>query len=102
LKRGELTELLKEITTDEELERLLHTKGFLVNVDYPTKDVKLHKINCRFCDPKNPKGVKPSSKKLNNTGEFWHSTDREETDSKAEEIAAKKGFNYSLCRTCKP
>lgn len=94
--------MLTEITSDEQLEKLLSTMGFLVNVDYPTKDVKLHKIDCKYCDPSSAVGVKPSSKRLNNTGEFWFSNNRSEANSKAEEIADKRGCDYSLCAICNP
>jgi hypothetical protein len=94
--------LLTEITTDEHLEKLLPTTGFLVNVDYPTRDVKLHKIHCKYCNPSSSIGVKPSSKRLNKTGEFWYSNNRNEANSKAEEISSKRGYNYSLCAICNP
>jgi len=93
---------LTEINSDEQLGRLISTKGFLVNVDHPTRDVKLHKISCKFCDPKNPKGVKPSSKKLSKTGEFWYSDNLNEADSKAQVIAIKRRYKYSLCAICNP
>lgn len=94
--------MLIEITSDRQLKKLLSTIGFLVNVDYPTKDVKLHKIDCKYCNPSSPLGVKPSSKRLNNTGEFWFSDNRGEANSKAGEIANNKGYNYSLCAICNP
>ena len=94
--------MLKEITTNEQLDKLLSAKGFLVNIDHPTKDVKLHRINCKFCDPKSPVGVKPSSKRQNNTGGFWYSDNRNEADAKAEEVAAGRGYNYSFCGVCNP
>ena len=75
--------MLIEVTSDQQLEKLLSTSGFLVNVDYPTKDVTLHMISCRYCDPSSPVGVKPSSKRLNNTGEFWYSDNPFEANSKA-------------------
>ena len=88
--------------SDEQLRNLLLTPGFLVNVDYPTKDVKLHRIDCKYCDPSSPIGVKPSSKRLNRTGEFWFSDNRSEANSKAEEIAGIRGYNYSPCAICDP
>jgi len=94
--------LLTEIVSDEQLEDLLSNRGFLVNVDHPTRDVKLHKISCKFCDPNNPQGVKPSSKKLSKTGEFWYSDNRNEANSKVKEIATKRKYNYSLCAVCNP
>lgn len=94
--------MLTEITSDQQLEKLLSTKGFLVNVDYPTKDVKLHRIDCMYCDPRGAVGVKPSSKRLNRTGEFWFSDNRNEARSKAEEIASQRGCSYSLCANCNP
>ena len=94
--------MLTEITRDEQLKKLLSTTGCLVNVDYPTKDVKLHRIDCKYCNPSSSVGVKPSSKRLNNTGEFWYSNNRNEANSKAEEVASKRGYNYSLCAICNP
>lgn len=94
--------MLTEISNDEKLKKLLPVTGFLVNVDYPTKDVKLHRIDCKYCDPSSSVGVKPSSKRLNKTGEFWYSDNRDEANSKAEEIASKKGYSYSLCAICNP
>ena len=94
--------MLTEITSDEQLKKLLSTEGFLVNVDYPTRDVKLHRIDCKYCDPNNSVGVKPSKKRLNKTGEFWYSNNRDEANSKAEEIACKRGYYYSLCAVCNP
>lgn len=94
--------MLIEVLEDEQLKTLLFSDGFLVNVDYPTRDVKLHNIKCKYCNPENSVGAKPSSKKLNNTGEFWYSDNRKEANSKAIEIAAKRGYNYSVCAHCNP
>ena len=98
----ELFELLTEISNDEQLKKLLSATGFLVNVDYPTKDVKLHRIDCKYFDPSSSIGVKPTSKRLSNTGEFWYSDNRNEANSKAEEVAGKRGYYYSLCVVCNP
>ena len=87
--------MLIEVTSDQQLEKLLSTSGFLVNVDYPTKDVKLHMISCKYCDPSSIVGVKPSGKRLNNTGEFWYSDNPFEANSKAKEIAVKRGYSNS-------
>ncbi len=94
--------MLTEIITDEQLIKLLATTGYLVNVDYPTKEVKLHTIDCMFSDPISTIGVKPTSKRSNKTGEFWYSESFEEANSKAEEIARKRGYHYSLCPICNP
>jgi hypothetical protein len=94
--------LLTKIISDDQLKKLLSTSGFLVNIDYPTRDVKLHRIYCKYCNPGLSIGVKPSSKVLNKTGEFWYSKKRDEADSKAEEIARGKGYKYSLCAVCNP
>jgi hypothetical protein len=94
--------LLTEIISDDQLKKLLSTSGFLVNIDYPTRDAKLHRIDCKYCNPGLSIGVKPSSKILNKTGEFWYSEKRDEADSKAEEIACRKGYKYSLCAVCHP
>lgn len=91
-----------EIVNDEQLITLLSSPGFLVNVDYPTRDVKLHRICCKYCDPRRRIGVKPSSKSLNKTGEFWFSAHYKEAVSKATEIAETKGYKYQLCPLCNP
>ena len=91
-----------EVIGDEQLKILLRGEGFLVNVDYPTRNVKLHNMKCKHCSPENPVGAKPSSKQLNNTGEFWYSDNRKEANSKATEIATKRGYTYSVCTHCNP
>ena len=91
-----------QIISNERLAQLLSTDGFLVNVDYPTKDVKLHKIDCNYCDPASSVGVKPSSKRINKTGEFWFSDIRKEANLKAREIAELKGYTYRICQVCNP
>jgi hypothetical protein len=89
--------LLIEVVEDKQLKSLLFSDGFLINVDFPTRDVKLHNVKCKYCNPDSPAGAKPSSKKPNDTGEFWYSDSREEANSKATEIATKRGYNYSVC-----
>jgi len=98
----ELKSLLTEVIDDEQLRELLNRTGFLVNVDYWTKVVKLHDLHCRFCNPTLSGSVKPSSKRKNKTGEFWYSNDRKEAIVKAIEISQEKGYMYSLCAICKP
>jgi hypothetical protein len=93
---------LIEVFDDEHLRRLISNSGFLLNVDYPTKNVKLHRIACLICNPKSAVAVKPSSKKQNKTGEFWYSDSRQEADSKAVEFSKRSGYKYSFCLTCKP
>ena len=95
-------EMLIEITGDGELKRLLGIEyGFLLNVDYPTKTARVHKISCRFCDPENAGGMKPSSKKENESGELWFSNTSKPIIKKAEEFNAK-GYTTTYCKTCKP
>ena len=94
--------LLTEVLDDEHLKKLLPNSGFLLNIDYPTKNVKLHRITCNNCNPKNSAGVKPSSKRRNKTGEFWYSDNHHEAYSKAVEISKKRGYKYSSCLRCKP
>ena len=94
--------MLIEITGDGELKRLLGIEyGFLLNVDYPTKIVRVHKIGCRFCDPESAVGMKPSSKKENESGEFWFSNTSKQIFEKAEEFTAK-GYTSTYCKVCKP
>lgn len=95
-------EMLIEITRDGELKRLLGIEcGFLLNVDYPTKIVRVHKIGCRFCNPENTVGMKPSSKKENATGEFWFSNTSQQIFEKAEEFSTKS-YVIAYCKVCKP
>jgi hypothetical protein len=94
--------MLIQITTDEKLRKLLRETGFLLNVDYPTRDVKVHRTSCSYADPDNPVGVKPSSKTLNKTGEFWYSENRKEILQKAEELANIRKFNMTFCAICNP
>ena len=94
--------MLIEITGDEEMKRLLGIdNGFLLNVDFPTTLLTIHRINCKFCDPESDLGEKPSKKIQNKSGEFWFSDKYNQIFSKAEEFTAK-GFNLSLCKLCNP
>jgi hypothetical protein len=92
--------MLTEIVTDQQLIDLYTTPGYLVAVDYPKKEVKLHTIDCMLADPISSVGVKPSKARENNTGEFWVSESRDEAVSKAEKIAKNKGYTYTVCRIC--
>jgi len=94
--------MLIEVNSDEQLVTLLDSPGFLLNVNYEIRDVKMHRISCKYCDPRRKVGVKPSSKRLNKTGEFWYSYNRNEVNSKATEIAETRGYTYRLCAFCKP
>jgi hypothetical protein len=94
--------LLTEIVTDEQLIKLYTTLGYLVAVDYSKEEVTLHTIDCMLADPISTIGVKPSKARENKTGEFWFSESRDEANSKAEEIAQKKGYSYSICPICSP
>jgi hypothetical protein len=89
-----------EIVSDEQLIKLYTEGGFLVAVDYPKSEIKLHTIDCMLADPISNIGVKPTKSKENNTGEFWYSLNRGEAVKKAEEIAKSKGFNYLVCPIC--
>jgi hypothetical protein len=91
---------LTEILTDEQLIKLYTTPGYLVAVDYPKEEVKLHTVDCMLADPISSVGVKPSKARENKTGEFWFSESREEANSKAEEIAQKKQYMYTICPIC--
>jgi hypothetical protein len=95
-------EMLIEITGDGELKRLLGIEyGFLLNVDYPTRIATVHEISCRFCDPESAGGMKPSSKKENETGELWFSNTSKPILEKAEEFSTK-GYTITYCEECKP
>ena len=92
--------MLTEIITDQQLIDLYTTPGYLVAVDYPKKEVKLHTIDCMLADPISSVGVKPSKARENNTGEFWVSESLDEATSKAQEIAKNKGYTYKVCPIC--
>jgi hypothetical protein len=94
--------LLIEVFDNEHLKKLISDRGFLLNIDYPTKNVKLHRITCMHCNPDNPLSVEPSSKRKNKTGEIWYSDERQEANSKAMEVSKKRGYRYSFCLRCKP
>jgi len=94
--------MIVQVFTDEGLKKLLKETGFILNVDYPTKDVKVHRTGCPYANPDNPRGVKPSSKALNRTGEFWYSKNRHEILQKAEEVANTRKFNVTFCAICNP
>jgi len=94
--------LLVEVNSDEQLVALLGSPGFLINVGYINRAVKIHSMRCKYCDPRRKIGVKPSSKRLNKTGEFWYSQNRNDVNSKANEIATERGYNRSLCAVCNP
>ena len=92
--------MLTEIVSDEQLIKLYTESGYLVAVDYTKNEIKLHTIDCMLADPISSVGVKPSKASVNKTGEFWYSKNRNEANSKAEEIAKKKGYTYLVCPIC--
>jgi len=92
--------LLTEIVDDDQLIKLYNEGGYLVAVDYPKNEIKLHTIDCMLADPISTVGVKPSKAKANKTGEFWYTKERDEANSKAEEIAKNKGYTYIVCPIC--
>jgi hypothetical protein len=89
-----------EIVSDEQLINLYTKGGYLVAVDYPKNEVKLHTIDCMLADPISSVGVKPSKAREKKTGEFWYSKNRSEASSKAEEIAKKKCYTNIVCPIC--
>ena len=93
--------MLTEIVTDEQLIDLYTKSGYLVAVDYPKKEIKLHTIDCMLADPISSVGVKPSKARENKTGEFWYSKNCDEANLKAKEIAkSKEGYTYTICPIC--
>jgi hypothetical protein len=94
--------MLIQITTDEKLKKLFSESGFILNVDYPTRDVKLHRTKCQYANPDNARGMKPSSKASNQTGEFWYSKNRTELVQKADEFRRKRKFRFAFCSECNP
>jgi hypothetical protein len=92
--------LLTVIVSDDQLIKLYTEGGYLVAVDYPKNEVKLHTIDCMLADPISTVGVKPSKARENKAGEFWYSEDRDEANAKAEEIAKNKGYAFIVCPIC--
>lgn len=92
--------MLTEIVSDEQLIKLYTEGGFLVAVDYPKNEIKLHTIDCMLADPISSVGVKPTKSRADKTGEFWYSMKRGEAVSKAEDIAKKKGYTFLVCPIC--
>lgn len=94
--------MLTEIVSDAQLVKLYTKPGYLVTMDYSKEEVKLHTIDCMLVDPLSTIGVKPSKARSDKTGEFWYSESFEEANSKAEELAHKREYNFSLCSICNP
>ena len=91
-----------EITGDKELKRLIGIdNGFLLSVNFLTKNQIIHRINCKFCDPENDSGIKPSNKIQDKSGEVWFSNKHNQILVKAEEFNIK-GHTFSLCKICIP
>ena len=93
---------MTEIVSDEQLIDLYTTPGYLVIAEYSKGEVTLHTVDCMLADPISTIGVKPSKARENKSGELWFSESRDEANSKAEQIAQKKGYSYSMCRICSP
>ncbi|MBT8171838.1 hypothetical protein KJN74_03085 [Candidatus Bathyarchaeota archaeon] len=91
---------MTEIISDEQLIELYTKGGYLVAVDYPKKEIKLHTIDCMLADPISSVGVKPTKAKKTNNGEFWYSTERNEASLKAEEITKKNSYTFIICPIC--
>ena len=92
--------MLLQVNSDEELANLRKKDGYAINVDYPTSEVKLHSSSCRYTDPELPNGMKPSSKKERNTGEFWFSKSLDEAIDKGQNIATQHRYHFSRCPIC--
>ncbi|MGD2066711.1 MAG: hypothetical protein PVI43_06050 [Candidatus Bathyarchaeota archaeon] len=92
--------MLTEIMTDQQLIDLYTSNGYLVSVDCPKKEVKLHTVDCMLADPISRVGIKPSKMRESNTGEVWFSDSREEVIAKGKKIAKNKGYTYIVCPIC--
>ena len=92
--------MLNQVETDEQLIELYTKGGFLVAVNYPKNEIKLHTIDCMLADPISSVGVKPTKAIESKTGEFWYSKERSEINSKAEKIAEEKSYKYIICPIC--
>jgi hypothetical protein len=91
-----------QVNTDKQLKKLLGKRGFILKVDYPTKDAIVHRTSCPNVNPDNPKGIHPSIKTSTKTGEFWYSDSREETLKKVREIVRTKKLRLRFCAVCCP
>lgn len=92
--------MLTEIVTDKQLIDLYTSNGFLVAVDYPKKEARLHTVDCMLADPISRIGVKPSKALESGSGEFWFSDSREEVIAKGKEIAKNKDYKFIVCPIC--
>ena len=92
--------MLVEITNDKQLIDLYTEGGYLVAVNFPKEEIKLHTVDCMLADPISSVGVKPTKARESKTGEFWYSKERDEINSKAEEIAKEKSYRYIICPIC--
>ena len=91
---------MTEIVSDEQLIKLYTEGGYLLAVDYPKNEIKLHTIDCMLADPISSVGVKPTKSRSDKTGEFWYSENRSEVDAKAKDVAKNKGYTYIVCPIC--
>jgi len=94
--------LLKNIRSDEELLLLRSKDGYIINIDFINKVIKLHLTSCRFCNPNRVFGIKVGSKIENETGETWYSDKKGEAEVKATEMVRNRGYGYSSCKICNP
>lgn len=92
--------MLTEIVSDEQLIKLYTEGGYLIAVDYPKNEIKLHTVDCMLADPISSIGVKPTKSRADKTGEFWYSMKRSEVEAKAKDIAEQKGYTYLVCPIC--
>jgi len=91
-----------QVSTNEELKNLLGKTGFILSVDYATKDATVHRTGCPHVNPDSPKGIHPSYKTSNKTGEFWYSDHREGTLQKVKEIERTRKLKLRFCAVCNP
>jgi hypothetical protein len=91
-----------QVSTDKELKSLLRKAGFILSINYSTNAAIVHRTSCPHVNPDNPKGIQPSSKTSNNTGEFWYSDSREGTLKKVRDIGRTRKLRLRFCGVCNP
>jgi len=88
--------LTTRIKDNTHLRALLKAGGFVINLDYPTKTVELHKAQCKIYDEQKIVDIDLDRK----TQEMWFSGKYRDACLKAVEIAVEKDYRYSPCSTC--
>ena len=91
--------MLRRICSDEELSATRISEGFVINMDYVTKTVVLHRASCPYCDVKRIMGMRPTSKTERGDGEYWFSENEDEATKKCQLLATNSG-SLSIHHKC--